>query len=265
MNPVYTVTYALTEHLASSMLSFSGMRIPRKHVLVPGFAFHKIWRCHNREYLLQSHSEKHAYLKCLHDDYIKKCSPDDFVIYGYNVMGTHGHEVDEVRGKTKSFSDHMRRAHGTFGLTFNKRHKRLGKVAHDRPKTLLVQDDDRLKNLMFYMDCNPVRAGIISHPTDIRWKEFSSCRFYCFGEKNSYTDMLTLPEWYKKLGKTARQRQHKYRAMLDKYLVERGMKRDPKMASGLYIGGELWMYEMRKKLSRLLKDKLSGTDPPEAG
>ncbi|HUU01503.1 MAG TPA: hypothetical protein VM425_08700 [Myxococcota bacterium] len=241
------------------------MRVPRKHILVPHAPFHKIWRCHDREYLLQSHAEKHAYLKCIHDDYLKKCSQDDFVIYSYNVMSNHCHESDEIRGDSKVFSEHMRRAHGLFGLTFNKRHKRLGKVAHDRPKTLQVQDDERLKNLMFYMDCNPVRAGIIARPTDIRWKEFSSCRFYCFGEKNSYDDMLTIPEWYKKLAPTARKRQSKYRSMLDRYMVEHGMKRDPTMGSGLFIGGELWMDEMRKKLSKLLKKKKStGPDPPDS-
>ncbi len=179
-------------------------------------------------------------------------------------MANHAHEVDELRGTLRSYSEHMRRAHGLFGLRFNKRHRRIGKVAHDRPKTLSVQDDDRLKNLMFYIDCNPVRAGITAHPTDIRWKEFSSCRFYSFGEKNSYTDMLTLPKWYLKLGDTARKRQRKYRSLLDRYMIERGLKRDPKMSQGFFIGGELWMEEMRKKLAKVLgKKQAGGKDPPE--
>jgi putative transposase len=180
-------------------------------------------------------------------------------------MANHAHEASEIRGDSKAFSEHMRRAHGRFGLGFNKRHRRLGKVAHDRPKTLALQDDDRLKNLMFYIDCNPVRAGIISHPTDIRWKEFSSCRFYCYGEHNSYTDMLTLPDWYLELGDTAEKRQRRYRSMLDKYLIELGMKRDPKNASGLFIGGQLWMLQMRKNLARMLRSrKASGSDPPDS-
>ena len=227
-----------------------------------------IWRCHDRQFLLQNHSEKHAYLKSVYDDYMKKCSRDDFVIYGYNLMSNHGHNADEIINNRQAFSDHMRRSHGLFGLMYNKRHGRIGKVAHDRPKTLRVQDDENLKNLMFYIDCNPVRAGITKHPTDIRWKDFSSCRFYCFGEKNSYSDMLTIPKWYLKLGKTARQRRHKYRSMLDKYLVERGMKRDPAMSRGHFIGGELWVNEMRKKLYASMKKKsrkTSGSDPPDPG
>jgi REP element-mobilizing transposase RayT len=243
------------------------MRVPRNEILAKGNTFHKIWRCHDRQWLLQSHGEKHAFLKSIYDDYKNNCSRDDFVIYGYTMMSNHGHEANGITGKVKSFSDHMRRAHGFFGQMYNKRHDRLGKVAHGRPKTLRVQDDDRLKELMFYIDCNPVRAKIIKHPTDIRWKEFSSCRFYCYGERNSYSEMLTVPEWYKKLGKNSKQRQRKYRSMLDKYLVKKGMKRDPKMSWGHFIGGELWVNEERKRLSAALKKKSkdsSGSDPPDS-
>ena len=54
--------------------------------------------------------------------------------------------------------------------------------------------------------------------------------------------------------------------MLEKYLVERGMKRDPKMSRGHFIGGVLWVDEMRKKLSKAMKKKSqdkSGSDPPD--
>ena len=243
------------------------MRAPRKKILAKGSVFHKIWRCHDRKFLLKWHGEKHAYLKSLYDDYKKKCSQEDFLIYSYNAMSNHVHESNKLTGKIRPFSDHMRRAHGLFCLMYNRRHKRLGKVAHGRPKTLRVQNDDELKDVMFYIDCNPVRAGIIKHPADIKWKEFSSCRFYCYGEKNSYSDMLTPPEWYLKLGKTARQRQRKYRSMLDKYLVEKGMKRNPRMSRGYFIGGLLWATEMRRKLGKAMKKKTkdpSGSDPPDS-
>jgi putative transposase len=252
--------------VASFLLVSVGMRVPRSEILGKGNAFHKIWRCHDRKWLLKKHSEKHAYLKSLHDDYMKKCSRDDFVIHGYVMMSNHAHEADAITGNVRAFSNHMRRAHGFFGQMYNKRNDRLGKVAHSRPKTPRVQNDEELKETMFYIDCNPVRAGIVKHPTDIRWKEFSSCRFYCYGEKNSYSDMLTAPEWYLKLGKNGRQRQRKYRSMLDKYLVKKGMKRDPRMSYGYFIGGELWVDEQRKKLSKALKKKSqssSGSDPPD--
>jgi hypothetical protein len=56
--------------------------------------------------------------------------------------------------------------------------------------------------------------------------------------------------------------------MLDKYLVKYGMKRDPTMSRGHFIGGELWVGEMRKQRYAAMKkksNKPSGTDPPDPG
>jgi len=245
------------------MLNYSGaMRVPRKYVLAEGVAFHKIWRCHNREFLLQGHRDKHAYLGFVSDDYRKKRCRRQFVIHAYVVMSNHVHEAGRLNGDVGQFSAHMRRAHGRFGLDFNKRHSRLGKVAHDRPKTLALENGEELKQLMFYIDCNPVRAGLARHPTDVRFKYFSSCRYYCFGEKNPYSDMLTVPQWYLELGSTPEQRQKKYRSMLDRYMIEKGLKRDPRMGAGYFIGRIAWVQKKRRKITSKLRSQKSGADPP---
>jgi hypothetical protein len=44
------------------------------------------------------------------------------------------------------------------------------------------------------------------------------------------------------------------------------MKRDPTMSRGHFIGGELWVNEMRKNLYAAMKKKSkksSGSDPPD--
>jgi len=224
------------------------MRIPRRYTAPPNSTVHKIWRCHNKEYLLEKATDKHEYLQAIHDDYTGKCNKDDFEICGYVVMSNHAHESDTVGERTEKYSEHMRRSYGRFGLRFNKRHERLGKVALDRPKTIRMQDAKSHMRVMFYSDCNPVRAGIIRHPTDTRWKDFSSCRFYAYGERNRYSDMLTPPAWYLALGRTQRARQRRYRSLLDRYMIEHGLKRDPKMCTGYFLGGEQWIQEQRKLL-----------------
>jgi putative transposase len=210
---------------------------------------------------MESHDEKRRYLYSIKNDYLKTCKKEDFILHGYCIMSNHVHETGRIGENLVPFSNHMRRAHGRFGLCYNKRHGRLGKVAHDRPKTKRIQDDESLMRVMFYSDCNPVRAGLIKHPTDIRWKGLSSCRFYAKGEKNPFTEMLTVPEWYLKLGKTPDQRQHRYCSLLDKYLIDAGLSRDPKMSVGYYLGGVLWVEEMRKQLRDLLRKH--GKGPPK--
>ncbi len=54
-----------------------------------------------------------------------------------------------------------------------------------------------------------------------------------------------------------------FSSMLDRFLTERGLKRDPRLGSGCFIVGELWEYEMKKKLSGLLNKNHRGGDPPE--
>lgn len=207
---------------------------------------------------MQDHGEKHRYLSYLKDDYLKRCQRTDFVIYGYCIMSNHVHENGKMGTELSNFSNHMRRAHGRFGMSYNRRHGRLGKVAHDRPRTKQIEDDEALMRCMFYSDCNPVRAGLIKHPGDIRWKGLSSCRYYTKGEKSEYSQMLTQPDWYLKLGKTSKQRQSRYSSMLDKYLEECGLKQDPRISRGYFIGGELWIGEKILQLRAQLKRLRSG-------
>jgi putative transposase len=237
------------------------MRIPRRHILGPDSTFHKIWRCHNREFLLQDHVDKLAYLEAIHDDFIERCKREDFAIHAFCLMSNHVHEKNSIRMDLEAFSRHMQRAHGRFGLRYNKRHGRLGKVAYDRPKTIRIQDDDEDMRCTFYIDCNPVRAGLTKHPTDLLWNEFSSCRFYALGKRNRFADMIDFPDWYMRLGKNWRQRQSKYRSLLDRYLVQEGLKRDPRMTRGYFLGGEPWVLEMGKVLRGLLRQKSEG--PPD--
>ena len=240
------------------------MRFPRKCVLRPGDVFHKIWRCHDRQYLLQSHHEKLEYLNALRDDYQQNSRPEQFVMHGYCMMSNHAHEDLKLLEDVTAFSNHMRRAHSRFGQEFNQRHDRLGKVAHARPKTLRVQNAKEHIYLRHYIDCNPVRAGLIKTPTDILWRQLSTCRWYAYGEPNDFTDMCTYPDWYLALGKTPRARQSKYRSLLDLFMIDNGMKRDPKAIRGNFIGDVVWQAEMRHKLAERLKRLTNhSTGPPE--
>lgn len=41
--------------------------------------------------------------------------------------------------------------------------KRRGPVGQDRPKTVVAEDAEALKRIMFYHDWNPVEAGMVNH------------------------------------------------------------------------------------------------------
>jgi len=114
-------------------------------------------------------------------------------------------------------SDWTRSAHSSFCRWLNIRMHRRGPVAQDRPTTIEVQDQEALKRVMFYGDWNPVRAGICKHPGDY---EYSSYRYYGYGEVNEWTAHLTPPQWYIDLADTPEERQALYRKLCDEYYYE---------------------------------------------
>ena len=74
-----------------------------------------------------------------------------------------------------------------------------------------------------------------------------------------------MPEWYLLLGDTPEKRQRKCRRLMDEYLVEKGMKRNPRMSSGNFYGKESWLEEMREKLREKMRERYEqlATGPPQ--
>ncbi len=216
------------------------MRVPRSLVLLVNTAYHLIWRMHNKEFRLWQNQNKRVYLKAVFEDMKNRVNNDEFVIYAYCIMSNHIHRMGKLLSKSDSLSDHLRRAHSSFGAKLNKCENRSGAVGEGRPMTKPIEDLVGEMNVMFYIFTNPVRAGICKDPKDVKLRKWSSCRFMAYGETTEFTEMLTLPEWYLSLGSTPKVRQAKFRSLLDAYLIENGLRRDPRMTQGLCIGSQEW-------------------------
>ena len=59
---------------------------------------------------------------------------------------------------------------------------------------------------------------------------------------------IKLPEWYKRLGKNATERQKKYRKLFATYLKETGRFKQTFLKK-LFVGNELWVEEQNTKVS----------------
>jgi len=208
------------------------MRKSRSVTLAETGIFHKMWLGHNREYVLKTIDEKRQYLRFLRDTYSEEISPQ-VKWYSYCVMNNHPHETGSAQGNPEekiprkeaihTLGNWMRNAHSRFGTYYNQKHGREGAVNNGRPKTVPIKSDMAVLNVMFYADANPVRGGIVRHPTRYPW---SSCNYYCTGEHNEFTPHLTPPPAYLALGKTAGERRARYRSLLDAYLRMQGLLDD---------------------------------------
>ena len=175
------------------------------------------------------------------DEFKLKRKPDaGFDLHAYCIMDNHLHSMSTLHSDSTSLSKHMRNSHSRFAQSLNKMLDRSGAVGNDRPKTLPIEDIEGQIRVALYIFTNPVRAGIVKDPCDIRIRHMSSCRLFTHGEKTEFSAMIVLPDWYLALGKTPRKRQAKFRKLLRLYLIEFGLMRKPELTEGFYIGSKAW-------------------------
>lgn len=188
------------------------MRLPRAYTLPRESIFHLMWRAINGEFFLDSDEGKEAYLDRLFKFF--GVTAGNVMLYAFVVLSNHAHQAAELQEDSTPLSNWLRSAHSSIGLWINHRLHRRGPVAQDRPKTVVAQNQEQLKRIMFYLDWNPVRAGMCQHPSEYR---FSSYRYYAFGEVNRWTKHLSRPRWYQELASTDEERQLAYRQKCDEY------------------------------------------------
>jgi putative transposase len=204
------------------------VRKPRRETINDTGLFHKMWRGHNREPVFEDPDDKLSYVRSLGKTYTPEIR-ERVEWYSICLMTNHTHEcgraklVPDAGAGIEPLSHWMRNAHSRFGAAFNRKHHRQGKVAYDRPKTTEVEDAEAVLQVMFYGDANPVRAGMVSHPSRYR---YSSYGLYACGTRSELTEDLTPPPAYLALGDTAEERQRRYRELCDLYLRKQGLIND---------------------------------------
>jgi len=89
---------------------------------------------------------------------------------------------------------------------FNYTYQRSGTLWEGRYKATLLDSERYLLTCMRYIEFNPVRAGMVSHPREFPW---SSYHCNAAGAEN---ELVTPHSIYKRLGGTAKSRESGYRA-----------------------------------------------------
>jgi putative transposase len=238
----------------------------RQMILGETGIFHKMWKGHNGEHVLETNGEKKAYLQSL---CLKKTDEISKHVkwFSYCIMDNHPHEtgqagwdvtIKESRKKgIKMFGNWMRNAHSKFGKFYNSSHVRYGKVASARPLTTQLRSEKDVLNTMLYIDANPVRARIVSHPSKYVW---SSYNVYAYGKKTEFSKYLDVPEAYLALGKTPKKRQRAYRSLMLHYLRERGLLNDiPPDDNAIDLSSYISIFdcieELMRRASRKIREK----------
>jgi putative transposase len=125
-------------------------------------------------------------------------------IHAYVFMTNHIHLL-MTPADERSIGQAMRSLGSRYVGYFNRRYERTGTLFEGRYRSTVVTTEDYLFSCYRYVEENPVRAGLISHPSAYRWSSHHA-------NASGVQDHLITPhERYLALGSTTHARQAAYR------------------------------------------------------
>lgn len=154
-------------------------RLPR--FTLPGIPQHIIQRGNNREPCFYAEEDYYRY----QDNLLEAVKKNQAEIHAYVLMTNHVHLL--VTPQHEHSITHMMQDLGRKYVRYiNHTYKRTGTLWEGRFKSCLVDSDTYLLTCMRYIELNPVRANMVTHPSEYRW---SSYAFNAMGK----TDKLIKP------------------------------------------------------------------------
>ena len=179
--------------------------MPRKpRMVVPGVPCHVIQRGNNRDVCFYSEQDYQFYLECLRS----ACKRYRVSVHAYVLMTNHVHilmQPDDEFGISRVMQSVGRR----YVQYINRTYRRSGTLWEGRYKSSLVNAEEYLLACYRYIELNPVRANMVTHPADYRW---TSYRYNGQGEKHEW---LRPHPVYLALGLDDKERQACYRSLFD--------------------------------------------------
>src|ERR1035437_11113055 len=133
------------------------MRMPRASRLDASDALHYvIARGIDRCFLCDDDADRADFL----DRLANLATAARLLVYAWALLTTHLHLL--LRTGSVPLSRSMQSLLGGYAAAFNARHRRVGYLFQSRFKSILVDDDPYLLELVRYIHFNPLRAGMVS-------------------------------------------------------------------------------------------------------
>ena len=171
-------------------------------VLLPHYPHHIVQRGHNRRIVFTARRDYERYLETLAE--FKRAF--GVKVYAWCLMTNHVHLL-LTPGDEESISRMMQAQGRKYVQYFNFTHGRSGTLWEGRYKSTLVDADNYLLTVYRYIELNPVRANMVTHASEYPWSSYPG------NALGKPIQLLTPHLLYRRLGKTAEERQTAYRAL----------------------------------------------------
>ena len=221
-------------------------RSPR--ITVPAYPHHIIQRGNNRQATFFADDDYLFFLECLRQAK-SKCRRS---IFAYVLMTNHFHLIvapTEI-GDLGRFMQSVGRRYVRY---INANYQGTGTLWEGRFKSAAVSQDEYLIACSRYIELNPVRAGLVTHPKDYRW---SSYQYRALGRPDY---LLDDDPWYAGLGSSAEARREGYRKWIESQ-ISHGEWEEIRRATqrGRLIGRENFQKQVEAMTGRRLVGEARG-------
>jgi putative transposase len=223
-------------------------RLPR--FVLPGQPQHVIQRGNNRQTIFADAEDYAIYLQWLGE----ACRRFDCDLHAYVLMTNHVHLL-----MTPHSEDAIAKVMQSLGRRyvgyFNARHGRSGTLWEGRYRATLVDSAAYLLACMRYIELNPVRAGMVSHPSRYFYSSYA-------GNTRAADDPLLRPHrLYHALGKTPAERRRAYRALVQRRLDEETLQEIRTATNKAWVlGGKRFTAKVERLTGRRATPKPRGGD-----
>jgi len=139
----------------------------RPRIVMPNMPQHLIQRGNNRQVCFYADEDYLLYLDWLANYAAKfKCQ-----IHAYVLMTNHVHLLATSQ-QSESVGLMMKALSQRYVQYINRRYKRTGTLWEGRYRSCPIQAETYLLACQRYIELNPVRANIASHPAEYRWSSY---------------------------------------------------------------------------------------------
>jgi len=221
-------------------------RLPR--FVIPGQPQHVIQRGNNKEVIFTCVDDYRFYIEKLAD----ACRKYHCNIHAYVLMTNHVHLL--VTPYTENGISKVMQSLGRYYVQyFNYFYNRTGTLWEGRYKATLIDSERYLLTCSRYIELNPVRAQMTSHPSEYPW---SSYRCNALGND----DLLIVPHvLYERLGATAEERQRAYRQLFRTHIADKTLDEIRKATNKAWVlGNDRFKAKIEKLTARQSAPKPRG-------
>jgi putative transposase len=224
-------------------------RLPRP--VLPQVPLHIIQRGNNRLRCFFGDADYLVYL-----DLLSICARNaGCQVHAYVMMTNHVHLL--ITPQTAQAPATMMKALGQRYVQYvNRRYCRTGSLWEGRYRSCLVEHERYLLTCQRYIELNPVRAQMVTHPSNYPW---SSYRTNAHGDAS---EIITPHSVYMRLARHPAAREIAYRKLFDNVLPTRTLNLVRRATNGNYaLGNKSFIEAMTKSLGRPVAPRQGGRPP----